>query len=321
MSSRRTRLHGILAFVVLATVLCSCAGDYQATPVVGPPATAAAGTPTAAPACDRNVAVQSFTPPTAIPQDLQGFPSVARIRARGFLTIGVSADTLRLGARNPINGKIEGFDIDMAKLVATAIFSTDVGHLKFRALNAADRVPALQKGEVDLVARALTITCERWEEIAFSAEYYRAGQKLLVKLDAKETKLEDFSKRKVCSPTGSTNLESVRAVSGVIAVPAASNAACLVLLQQGQVEAIASDDVILAGLAAQDPFVKVVGSAINEQPYGLGINQDQKDFVRYVNAVLAAGIASGKWRASYTTWLAPDLGPAPAPPTPRYGRE
>ncbi len=318
-----SRRRGVVAVMTAALVglTSGCASAYQDTPVPSPSQAAATPAVAATANCARNTAVQTYTPPDNVPNSLTNFASVNRIKSRGYLTVGVSADTLLLGARNPLNGKIEGFDVDLAKFIASAIFGTDTGRIKYRALNAADRVPALKNGDVDLVARALTITCDRWNEIAFSAEYYRASQKLLVKRDATEEKLDEFTDRPVCAAAGSTNLAAVEKSSGVIAVPAASNAGCLVLLQQGKVEAIVSDDVILAGLAAQDPFVKVVGGAVNEQPYGLGISQDSPDLVRYVNAVLAQAISDGRWRSSYTTWLAPALGPAPTPPTPVYGRK
>ena len=90
--------------------------------------------------------------------------------------------------------------------------------------------------------------------------------------------------------------------------------------QQGQADAITGDDTVLAGLAAQDPYAKVVGDAFTSEPYGIGVQQDKRDLVRYVNAVLAQAKSDGDWKASYNHWLAPALGPAPAPPTAVYGR-
>ncbi|MQA60867.1 MAG: transporter substrate-binding domain-containing protein [Actinophytocola sp.] len=91
---------------------------------------------------------------------------------------------------------------------------------------------------------------------------------------------------------------------------------CLVLLQQGQVEAISTDDTVLAGLAEQDPATKVVGSTFSSEPYGIGIPKDNEDMVRYVNAALE-DVHDGAWQDSYDRWLEPALGPA-TPPTPSY---
>ena len=109
---------------------------------------------------------------------------MAKIRERGRLIAGVSADTYLLGSRNPLNGRIEGFDIDMVKAVAKAIFG-DENKYQLRVITAAQRIPALQEGEVDIVARNMTINCDRWKQIAFSSEYYRSGQKILVRKGAK----------------------------------------------------------------------------------------------------------------------------------------
>lgn len=90
--------------------------------------------------------------------------------------------------------------------------------------------------------------------------------------------------------------------------------------QQGQTDAITGDDTVLAGLATQDPYAKVVGDPFTSEPYGIGAPAGSTDLVRYVNAVLAQTISDGSWKASYNRWLAPALGPAPTPPTPVYGR-
>ena len=96
---------------------------------------------------------------------------MAEIRQRGRLIAGVSADTFLLGARNPVSGDVEGFDIDLVKQVAKAIFG-DENEYQLRVITAAERLDVLQNHEVDMVARNMTITCDRWKSIAFSAEYY-----------------------------------------------------------------------------------------------------------------------------------------------------
>ena len=85
-------------------------------------------------------------------------------------------------------------------------------------------------------------------------------------------------------------------------------------------DAITGDDTVLAGLAAQDPYAQVVGTAFTAEPYGLGVNAKNVDLVQFVNGVLARAKADGRWAAAYDRWLAGALGPAPAPPAPVYGR-
>jgi len=249
---------------------------------------------------------------------ISGKPSVEAIRKRGSLVVGVSADTLLMGSRNPITGEIEGFDIDMLKAVSTAIFGRP-DRLQFRVITSGRRIEVLQQHEVDLVARAFTITCDRWEDIAFSAEYFRSGQKVLVPLDSDARGLQDLDGARVCAPEGTTTIDRLADFPGVEAVGAQTHTRCLVLFQQGKVDAITGDDTILAGFAAQDPYAKVVGEAISEEPYGIGVAADQVDLVRFVNAVLDEVKSDGRWQESYERWLGA-LGDAPQPPASVYGR-
>lgn len=244
--------------------------------------------------------------------------TMAEIAARGSLVVGVSADTLLMGSRNPITGTIEGFDIDVLRDVAQAIFGS-ADALQFRVITSGQRIEMLTSGQVDLVARAFTATCSRWEEIAFSSIYYVAGQKVLVTSDSVATSLEDLDGQRVCAPAGTTTLTRLESYP-VEAVAAETHTECLALFQQGRVDAITGDDTILAGFAAQDPYAKVVGEAISTEPYGVGVASDNVDLVRFVNAVLAQRVTDGRWQTSYDTWLADALGAGDGSPAPVYGR-
>jgi polar amino acid transport system substrate-binding protein len=247
--------------------------------------------------------------------------TLAKIRERGRLVAGVSADTYLLGSRNPLTGQIEGFDIDMVKAVAEAILG-DEDLYQLKVITAAQRIPALEKGEVDIVARNMTITCDRWEQIAFSSEYYRSGQKILVRKGSKAKSISDLGGQKVCAPKGTSSMDTlIKAAPKAIPVAADNHTGCLALFQQGEVAAITGDDTVLAGLAAQDPYAVVPDQrAFTAEPYGLGFNKDDVDFVRFVNARLAQMRTDGEWTRIYNRWLREALGPAPEPPTAVYGR-
>jgi polar amino acid transport system substrate-binding protein len=338
MSARPSRAVAVLLALAatLSAGACSAAGAYDPTPLHTPsapaaPSPSATATPTPAPS-GTDVAtancLQSYAPPATMPKPgaMPSGSTMDTIRKRGRLIAGVSADTLLLGARNPVSGRVEGFDIDMLRGVSQAIFGSP-DKVELKVITAAQRLPSLQDGSVDIVARNMTITCARWKEIAFSSEYYRSGQKVLVRLGEKAegggpiTGIQDLTGRKVCAPNGSTSMEKLRTFEGVEAVGADTHTGCLVLFQQGAVDAITGDDTVLAGLAAQDPYAEVVQApAFTAEPYGLGVSQERPDFVRFVNGVLAEMRADGRWTKSYDTWLADALGKAPAPPKPVYGR-
>jgi polar amino acid transport system substrate-binding protein len=248
---------------------------------------------------------------------------MAKIKARGRLIAGVSADSLHLGARNPISGQIEGFDIDMIKAVAQAIFgdADKRNRVELRVISSPQRIPVLEKEQVDIVARNMTINCARWQRIAFSAEYYRSGQKTLVPLDSTATKIEDLSGKTICAPAGSTSLDNMKKQNPAIKpITADTDTGCLVLFQQGKAYGISGDDTVLAGDAAQDPYAKVLPQRFSDEPYGLGMSLKHPDFVKFVNSVLDQMKASPAWMQSYTKWLEPDLGKLTSPPPSVYGR-
>ena len=314
-----------LATVAGLVALAGCSSvTYAETPL---PTTTApkptSSTPAAAPVvCDN--ATQSYDPLPSRPsrgQITDG--SMRKIIDKGYITVGVSADTYLFGARNAFTGGIEGFDIDMARAVAKAIFG-DPSKVQFRVITANDRIPLLKDRAVDMVARNMSMTCGRWNDIAFSAEYYRSGQKVLVGKnlpDAVNLGLADLKGKRVCAPNGTTSLAKLEQVQGPTVVTAGTHTGCLVLFQQGKADAITGDDTVLAGLAAQDPNTVVTkAKAITTEPYGLGFNKADIYLARYVNRVIADLEADGEWKRIYDRWLAGPLGPAPAPPTPVYGR-
>jgi polar amino acid transport system substrate-binding protein len=325
--SRTTMLGSVVAgLAVLVTAGCSGSGVYQTTPV---PKASPSGTPTAAatstpPPADCGNPLASFAPPASLPTPGGTMPAgsyMETIQKRGRLIAGVSADTLLLGARNPLNGQIEGFDIDMLKAVSKAIFN-DPDKIEYRVITTAQRIPALTDGSVDIVARAMTINCARWKQIDFSTEYYQAGQKVLVAKGSPVKSMTDLKGKKVCAPNGSTSMDKLRTFKGLVPVGSDTHTGCLVLFQQGKVDAITGDDTILAGLAAQDPYAFVVKApAFTVEPYGLGVSKKHPEFVRFVNGVLAQMRADGQWKKAYDVWLKAALGPAPAPPAAVYGRQ
>ncbi len=209
----------------------------------------------------------------------------------------------------------------MVKAVTKAIFGDDSKY-QLKVITAAQRIPALENGEVDIVARNMTITCDRWKQIAFSTEYYRAGQKVLVRKGVKATTLAELDGQKVCAPRGTSSMDNlIKLAPKAIPVGSDNHTGCLALFQQGQVAAITGDDTVLAGLAAQDPYAVVPDQkAFTAEPYGLGINAKDVDLVRFVNARLAQMRSDGEWTAIYNRWLAGPLGPAPDPPKAVYGR-
>ena len=251
--------------------------------------------------------------PSGPPQVTSG-SYMAKIRARGFLIAGVDQSTYHFGFLNPLDGQIEGFDIDMIRAVAQAIFGTP-DKVEYKAISDAQRIPDILSGAVDIVAHTMTITCARLQQVDFSSVYFDAAQRVLVLKNSTAHSLTDLRGQKVCATTGSDSLGVIAAAKAIpVAVPYWTD--CLVQLQQGDVAAISTDDSILAGLAAQDPWTKLIGPGLTDEPYGLAISKQHPDFVVFVNAVLEQLRTDGQWSASYAHWIGT---PVPAPPTAQYG--
>ena len=243
--------------------------------------------------------------------------AVAKIRARGRLIVGLDIGSNLFSFRDPITGEITGFDVDIAGEVARDIFGNP-SQVEYRILSSEERITALEKSEVDIVAKTMTITCERRKRVNFSTVYLDAYQRILAPRDSPITKPSDLSGKRVCVARGTTSLQRIREIAPPpIVVEVVNWADCLVTLQQRQVDAISTDDSILAGLVSQDPYLHIVGPNLGTQPYGIGIKLDDTGLVRFVNGTLERIRRDGTWNALYRKWLTV-LGPAPPAPSPRY---
>jgi polar amino acid transport system substrate-binding protein len=317
---------GTLMLVVVAAALTGCqAAGTRSSPdppaavprpldvldPAPPPASAAA-----VPACDPRASLRPRGPLPA-PGSMPAGSSMARIAARGRLIVGADQDAYLMGYRDPETGKLSGFDIDIARQIAKAIFG-DPDRIQFIAINAADRIPKIRDGSVDLVVRRMAITCDRLRQVSFSTDYLDSPQRVLVMRGSGYRSIADLGGRRVCAATGSLNIQVIQqAPSHPVAVAANNISDCLVMLQQGQVQAISTDQVGLIGLAAQDPGTEIVGGPLNDNPIGVAMRLEAKDLVRFVNGVLDRIRSDGTWTAIYRHWLGRYTA-VPSPPLPRY---
>src|SRR5919202_320039 len=268
-------------FLPLLAVLLVACSQPAATPTSAPATSAPAAKPTTAPAASPGVSAAaspaavaspsaaagsadvtaSLRPPASLPQpgNMPAGSFMRTIQDRGMLLAGVRQDVPLTGFLNPRTNQIEGFDIEFVKAITRAIFG-DESKVDRRPVTAAARIPSLQDGSIDVAAAAMTITADRKNQIDFSEVYYQAGDRVLVKNDSPYNSLQDLSDKRVCTVKGSTaeqNIPGVNARAQVVQADTYNE--CLLSLQQGRVDAVSTDDVILSGLAQQDPSTKLVG--------------------------------------------------------------
>ena len=262
-------------------------------------------------------AVESCDATASLRPSAEAGPAEEAIRQRGRLIVGLDQSTNLFSFRDPVSGQLQGFDVDIAREIARDLVG-DPSKVEFRLLTSPERITALENQTVDIVVNAMTITCARAEQIAFSTVYFEASQRLLVPKDSDVQGPADLAGKRVCAQVDTTSLATVARVAPAATLLAVQNwDDCLVALQQGQADAASTDNSILAGLAVQDPNLHIVGPSLEPEPYGIGVNKAQDDLVRAVNAGLERIRGDGTWRSLYQKWLTV-LGPAPGPPEPKY---
>jgi polar amino acid transport system substrate-binding protein len=306
--------------VVLLATASACASVDVPDSLPAPTSTTAPAVQAPEPEPDCGNRRASLRPSGPAGTDVPAGSAMASIRERGRLRVGVDVGTLRLSSVDPLTGDFVGFDVDIANQVAAALFGTATNRVQFIGIPSSERVTVLEDGNVDLVASSFTVTCGRREDISFSTEYFRAGQRVLVRRDDPAESLADLAGRPVCVSEGSTAIANIQALPEPHPniEPAPQRADCLVRLQQGDTDGMVTDDAILAGMAAQDPSLHIIGDPISDEPYALGLPPGQPEWVRYVNAVLEDVRESGRWDRLYDQHLADVLGESPGPPAPVY---
>nr|WP_236078156.1 transporter substrate-binding domain-containing protein [Rhodococcus sp. P1Y] len=289
-----------------------------------PPLPDGAGPPTDAPdpatpdaQCARPTASLRPTPAGLAAENTPPTPTIDAIKARGRLTVGLDTGSNLFSFRDPMTGKLVGFDVDIAREIARDLLG-DPELVDFRILTSAERIEALQNSTVDVVVKTMTITCARKEQVAFSTVYFQAQHRVLAVRGSGINGVADLANRRVCAVDGTTSLRRLqRIVPAAQIITAAMWSDCLVVLQQRQVDAISTDDTILAGLAAQDPYLQLVGDSLSPEPYGVGIKKESEDLVRFVNGTLERIRRDGTWNRFYNRWLTV-LGSSPGAPFPQY---
>jgi polar amino acid transport system substrate-binding protein len=315
------RLGQVLGPVLIAAFVVGCGSGSNGAERL---ALAALGTPVppSSPSTRSNPALcgtASLRPPATMPAPgaMPARSYMATIHRRGYLIAGVDQNTLLFEYFNPVHGQLEGFEIDLLRQLAKAIFG-DPNKIKFVAVTTDERIAAVRSGAVDVVADAFTITCERKKKVDFSTVYYHAGQRLLVPSDSSAHSVSDLGAKKVCATKTSTSIQTLESLfPKAMPYPVGQRTDCLVALQEGLVSGITSDDSILLGFKAQDPYTKIVGGRFADEPYGIAISQSHPGFVRFVNGVLAQMRADGQWAAIYRRWLG-KFSTTPSPPPAQY---
>ncbi|MBT2394510.1 glutamate ABC transporter substrate-binding protein [Streptomyces sp. ISL-100] len=224
------------------------------------------------------------------------------------ITVGIKFDQPGLGLKTP-DGKYTGLDVDVATYVAKEL-GHDPGDIQWKEAKSADRETLLERGDVDFIAATYSINDERAEKVDFAGPYLLAHQDILVRADDDSIKKpEDLNDKKLCSVTGSTSAQNIKEK---IAPQAqlqeyGGYSECLTGLENEVIDALTTDDAILAGYAAQEQFkgkFKLGGFKLSNENYGIGV-QKGSDLKDKINTALEKMVADGSWDKAVKANLGP----------------
>ncbi|HSV37224.1 MAG TPA: glutamate ABC transporter substrate-binding protein [Nocardioidaceae bacterium] len=232
------------------------------------------------------------------------------------ITIGIKFDQPGLGFKEA-DGTFSGFDVDMARYIAEGLgYAED--KIEFKETVSANREVFLEQGQVDIVLATYSITDERKAKVDFAGPYYIAGQDLLVRADEDSiTGPESLNGKTLCSVTGSTSAQRVKDehADEVQLLEQDSYSRCVDALRAGQVDALTTDDIILAGFAEQNPGeFKVVGAPFSEENYGVGLPLGDDELRTEINDLIEAAFEDGAWEAAFNDNLGNSGYTLPSPP-------
>jgi glutamate transport system substrate-binding protein len=235
--------------------------------------------------------------------EAQEFPAgttMAELQDAGEIVIGVKFDVPPFGFNNPQTGEVEGFDVDLGRYIADRLGV----EATFREATSDNRIPLLVDGTIDLILSTMTITEERDLEIDFSRPYYVANGDVLVPEDSDIRSLDDLNGNRVCTALGSTYQETIEREAPDADLRLIDRySECLELIQNGSVDAVSTDDVILTGMLVQDDTLQILGLEYTTEPYGAGIPEGDAEFKRFIDESITEFIDDGTWQENYDEWV------------------
>lgn len=225
------------------------------------------------------------------------------------LRAGIMTDSIPGAFYNDKNEWV-GFDVDIAEEVAQRLGCK----LERVAVNNKTRIAFVQQGRIDISVANMTHKRERDKSIDFSITYFFDGQKILAP-KGKFTSWEDFKGKKVATMQGTTSELNIKGLLKKLGDPDyeknvisfQKESECFQALEMGRVAGWSTDSTILLGYAAKKPGAyELVGGFFSDEPYGIGLPEDDSKLRDAVNFALQDMWKDGTYMKIYNKWYGPD---------------
>ena len=315
------RLTGVVA-LCSALLLSACGSDNSsdsssgaAATTAAPAATTAASTATTAASSAATTAAGGGATTGVTCANATAGGGLEKLCKADKLVVGVKFDQPLFGLKDPTSGKVVGFDVEIAKIIAKAL-GKDESKIDFQETVSKVREDVIVNGQRDYVVATYTINDDRKTKVGFAGPYYVAGQDIMVKKgDTSITGKESLDGKKVCTAVGSTPEKRLREETKAEVVTFEKYSECAEALRDGRVDAVSTDNVILLGLIQQsDNAFELVGKPFSTEPYGIGVKLEDKELRGFVNDVLEKSYADGTWETAYNSTIGTVDDATPEPP-------
>lgn len=256
--------------------------------------------------CGSSSTTDKATGDTGNKTDTTASATLDAIKKRDKLIAGVKYDTNLFGLKDPATGKVNGFDIDIAKALAKDILG-DESKIEFKEVTSKTRIPMLDKGDIDVIIATMTINEERKKQVNFSDVYFKAGQSLLVKQGSDIKSVDDLKGKKVLAVKGATSGKNIKEkVPGVELLEFDNYSEAFTALKSGKGDTLTTDNAILLGMSQQDSNYVLTGGLFTDEPYGIASKHGEDAFTTYLNTFLKKINDNGDYAKIYKQWFKED---------------
>jgi len=246
-------------------------------------------------------------------------PALERIKQSGKIIIAHRESSVPFSYVLP-DKKPVGYAVDLCLKVAEAVRKKlDMKAItpEFMLVTPANRIQTIADGKADMECGSTTNNAERREKVAFAVPHYIAGARYLVRADSQIEALPNFEHKKLVSTKGTTPLKAIDQANrerllGITILEASDHAKAVEMVERGEADGFAMDDVLLYGLIASRPDpskLKVVGKFLTIEPYSIMLNKNEPELKKIADDEMKRLIASREARALYARWFVKPIPP------------